>query len=362
MSASTSKLFQPTQVGDLQLAHRVVFAPATRYRVDDTHTPVPLVAEYYEQRASVPGSLLISEATLVAQRAGGAKNTPGIWSDAQISAWKAVTDRVHAKGSFIYLQIWALGRAVQADVLAKENITCVSASDIPLPRRPHAPSTHGARDQGAGFDGVEIHGANGYLIDQFLHPGSNVRTDAYGGSIENRVRFALEVTEAVVKAVGQQKTAFRISPWGTWQEMDFDDPMPTYAHLVTELRDRYPNLAYLHVVEPRADGDQSASSVKEHHSNDFLREIWGSRPFISAGGYTRASAIAVAEEKGDLVAFARPYIANPDLPYRLIHDIALTVGNRALYYALGSVDPKGYTDYPFASPVDLLSSKLAKVL
>ncbi|KAF8196866.1 hypothetical protein K438DRAFT_1585587 [Mycena galopus ATCC 62051] len=359
----STKLFQPTQVGDMQLSHRVVFAPATRYRVDDTHTPVPLVAEYYGQRSTTPGSLLITEATLIAQKAGGAKNTPGVWSDAQISAWKAVTERVHANGSFIYLQIWALGRAVQADVLEKENIECVSASDIPLPGGPkprpltaeeikeymemYAQGAVNAVDK-AGFDGVEIHGANGYLIDQFLHPGSNFRTDEYGGSIENRVRFALEVTEAVVKAVGQKKTAFRISPWGTWQEMHFDDPLPTYAYLVTELRNRYPDLAYLHVVEPRADGDGTALQVKQHHSNDLLRQIWGNKPFISAGGYTRASAIAVTEEKGDLIAFARPYIANPDLPYRLIHDIALTIGDRKLYYALGSVDPKGYTDYPFA--------------
>ncbi|KAJ7857545.1 hypothetical protein B0H13DRAFT_2237701 [Mycena leptocephala] len=335
---STPKLFQPLQVGDMQLAHRVVFAPATRYRVDDTHTPFPHVAEYYEQRASTAGSLLISEATLIAQKAGGARNTPGIWSDDQIAAWKAVTDRVHAKGSFIYLQIWALGRA---------NITCVSASNIPLPGGPtprpltideikeymelYAQAAKNAVHK-AGFDGVEIHGANGYLIDQFLHGRSNTRTDAYGGSVENRARFALEVTEAVVKAVGQKKTAFRISPWGTWQDMQIDDLKPTYGYLITELRNRYPDMAYLHAVEPR----QTAT---------------GHRPFVSAGGYTRASGIAAAEEKGDLIAYARPYIANPDLPYRLIHDIALTIGDRALYYAPGSVDPKGYTDYTFASPI-----------
>ncbi|KAF8215882.1 hypothetical protein K438DRAFT_1799628 [Mycena galopus ATCC 62051] len=242
------------------LSHRVVFAPATRYR-------------YYAQRATTPGSLLITEATLIAQKAGGAKNTPGIWSDEQISVWK------------------------EADVLEKENIECVSASDVPLPGGPiprpltvdeikeymemYAQGAVNAVDK-AGFDGVEIHGANGYLIDQFLHPGSNFRTDEYGGSIENR------------------KTGFRISPWGTWQ----------------------------------ADGDGTALGQKEHHSNDVLREIWGNKPFISAGGYTRASGIA------------------PDLPYRLMHDIALTIGDRKLYYALGSVDPKGYTDYPFASVVE----------
>ncbi|KAJ7272592.1 hypothetical protein B0H12DRAFT_1292307 [Mycena haematopus] len=351
---STPKLFQPTQVGDIQLAHRVVFAPATLYRVDDTHTPVPLVAEYYGQRASTPGSLLITEATLIAQQAGGARNTPGIWSEEQISGWKTVTERAHAKGSLIYLQMWALGRAVQADILAKENSICVSSSDIPLPGGPkprpltvneikeytemYAQAAINAVHK-ARFDGVEIHGANGYLIDQFLHPGSNFRTDAYGGPCR-----------AVVNAVGQKKTAFRISPWGTWQEMHFDDPLPTYAHLVTEFRNLYPDFAYLHVVEPWANGDGSATDVKEHQSNDLLREIWGNKPFISAGGYARASAIAAAEEKGGLIAFARSYIANPDLPYRLVHDIALTVGDRSLYYVLGSVDSKGYTDYAFAAP------------
>ncbi|KAJ6541581.1 hypothetical protein B0H19DRAFT_1077412 [Mycena capillaripes] len=331
---STPKLFQPLQVGDIQLGHRVVFAPATRYRMDDTHTPFPLVAEYYEQRASTAGSLLISEATLIAQRAGGARNTPGIWSDAQIAAWKAVTERVHAKGSFIFLQIWALGRAVQQDILDKEGITCVSASDMPLPGGPkprpltveeikeyaemYAQGAINAVEK-AGFDGVEVHGANGYLIDQFLHEQSNLRTDEYGGSIENRARFALEMTEAVVKAVGQKKTAFRISPWGTWQDMKMDDPIPTYSYLVSQLRERYPDFAYLHAVEPRADGDGTSESMKEYHSNDFLRKIWGDKPFISAGGYSRQSALVVAEEKGDL--------RGPTSP---------------------TDDPKGYTDYTFA--------------
>jgi NADPH2 dehydrogenase len=241
----------------------------------------------------------------------------------------------------MFLQMWALGRAVQAEILEKENITCVSASDIPLPGGPtprpltvdeikeymelYAQAAKNAIDK-AGFDGVEIHGANGYLINQFLHGRSNTRTDAYGGSVENRARFALEVTEAVVKAVGQKKTAFRISPWGTWQgprlnfilftrltlvpDMQIDDLKPTYGYLITELRNRYPDMAYLHAVEPRADGDGTSTTMKEYHSNDFLREIWGDRPFISAGGYTRASGIATAEKKGDLIAYARPYISN----------------------------------------------------
>ena len=177
----------------------------------------------------------------------------------------------------------------------------------------------------AGFDGVEIHAANGFLLDQFLHDRSNIRTDAYGGSPANRARFPLEVTDAIVKAVGQKKTAIRFSPWGTYLgtffsihihclfltflvDMYFADPKPTYAYIVSELRERFPELAYLHVVEPRADGT-STVDVKDGYSNDFIRDIWGDRPLISAGGYTRATAIAAAE-KGELIAFGRPYLAN----------------------------------------------------
>ncbi|KAJ7645906.1 hypothetical protein DFH06DRAFT_1270870 [Mycena polygramma] len=349
---SETKLFQPIQIGDIQLNHGVVFAPATRFRADENHKPLPHVAEYYEQRASTAGSLIITEATLIALRAGASKHSPGIWSDEQISAWKEVTDRVHVKGSFIYLQLWTLGRAFYnySDV-AEANIDYVSASDVPYTGgpKPRALTVDEIREfaelyaqaasnavHKAGFDGVEIHGANGYLLDQFLHHGSNTRTDAYGGSIENRVRFP---------RIGQKKTGFRISPWGTVWGLHYDNMQLTFAHLVTQLRGRYPDLAYLHVVEPRAD---DPVGIKEGHSNDFVREIWGKKPFISAGGYTRETAIDVAEEKGDLVAFARPYIANPDLPYRLLHDVALAVGDRAMYYVPGSVDPKGFTDYPFA--------------
>ncbi|KAJ6541606.1 NADH:flavin oxidoreductase/NADH oxidase [Mycena capillaripes] len=366
---SIPKLFQPIQVGDIQLHHRVVFAPTTRFRADDNHTPLPHVAEYYEQRASTPGGLLIAEATLIARRAGGAKHAPGIWSDEQIAAWRKITDRVHAKGSFMYLQLWAMGRAFyNYDKIEDAGIPHISASDVPLtgeakPRpitldeiKEHLEWFSQAASNAvnkAGFDGVEIHGANGYLIDQFLHDRSNLRTDAYGGSIENRARFGLEVVDAVVKAVGQKKTALRLSPWGTWQDMEFNggDPKPTYTYLVTQLRDRYPELAYLHVVEPRVNGSDTLAVVPEGHSNDFIRKIWGKKPLVSAGGYTRQTAVAVTEEKGDLVAFCRSYISNPDLPYRLLHDIALAVGDRALYYAPGSPDPKGFTDYPFAAPV-----------
>ncbi|KAJ7760116.1 FMN-linked oxidoreductase, partial [Mycena maculata] len=340
------KLFQLTRVGDIELGHRVVFAPTTRFRADANHAPLPHVADYYAQRASTPGSLLISEATFIAPRAGGCKYPPGIWSDEQITAWKKVTDTVHAKGSYMYLQLWALGRAAEAATLAEEGLPYVSASDVPV-EDGQAPrpltveeiqeyvqlyATAASNDvHKAGFDGVEIHAANGYLPDQFLHDRSNLRTDAYGGSVENRTRFPLEVSEAVVKAVGQKKTVIRpVEDADSPLDMYFVHPKPTYAHLVTALHDLYPELAYLHVIEPRADGIETVEA-KAGYSNDF-REIWGDRPLISAGGYTGETALAVAEKKGDLVAFGRPYIANPDLPYRLLHGIALTVGNRALYY------------------------------
>ncbi|KAF7314909.1 hypothetical protein MIND_00004700 [Mycena indigotica] len=360
--ASPSKLFQPTRIGDIELSNRVVFAPATRLRADSDHVVLPHVAEYYEQRASVAGTLLISEATFIAARAGGHRNAPGIWSEEQIAAWKKVTARIHAKGSFIYLQLWAVGRDADPAVLAEEGgFPYVSASNIrhkdrnQVPRplrveelqeylRLYAVAASNAVEK-AGFDGVEIHAANGYLLDQFLHESTNDRVDEYGGElVQNRARFPLEVVDAVVNAVGQRKTGFRISPWGTYNDMTNDNPKPTYTYLVAELGRRFPELAYLHIVEPRVDGSRTLDFVKEGHSNDFLRAIWGDRPLISAGGYTRESAMEAAE-KGDLVAFARLFIANPDLPWRLMHDFPLTLGNRAFYYAPGSSDPTGYTDY-----------------
>ncbi|KAJ7608783.1 hypothetical protein FB45DRAFT_1067263 [Roridomyces roridus] len=363
---SSPKLFQPIRVGDIELAHRVIFAPATRFRADANHVPLPHVAEYYEQRANTPGSLLVTEATFIAPQAGGYNNAPGIWSEEQIAAWKKITDAVHAKGSYVFMELWAVGRPADAAVLAADGFPLVGPSAIPVAGQAEIPraltieeiqeyvqlystAASNAVHRG-GFDGIEIGAPNGYLIDQFLHDGSNVRKDLYGGSVENRARFPLEVAEAVVKVIGQEKTGFRISPWGTYNDMHFTDPkdpQATFTYLVTELRERFPELAYLHVVEPRADGPETVE-LKAGRSNDFIREIWGESPLISAGGHTRETALAVAEEKGDLVAFARSFIANPDLPYRLLHDVPLTVGDRSLYYCPGNLDPKGYTDYPFA--------------
>ncbi|KAF7344506.1 putative inactive dehydrogenase EasA [Mycena sanguinolenta] len=354
---STSKLFQPALVGDIELSHRIVYAPTTRLRADASHAPLPLVAEYYQQRASTPGSLLISEATFIAARAGGYKHAPGIWSEAQIAAWKKITDAVHAKGAYMYLQLWALGRAAEVDVLAEEGLQneYVSASDVPIPGRqaPRALTEEEIQEyiqfyataasnavHKAGFDGVEIHAANGFLLDQFLHDRSNLRTDAYGGSVENRARFPLEVAEAVVKAVGQKKTAICTSSIPNQPTPTSSPSSATSIQSSRTYTSSSPALTAWRLWTSKTDIQMTSSAISG-----------GTAPLISAGGYTRETAIAAAEEKGDLIAFSRPYIANPDLPYRLLHGISLAVGNRALYYAPGSVDPKGYTDYPFAAPV-----------
>ncbi|KAJ8586081.1 FMN-linked oxidoreductase, partial [Rhizopogon salebrosus TDB-379] len=330
-------------------------------RGQDDHVPGPQAAAYYSQRGSTPGTLLITEATFISQNAGGLDNVPGIYTEAHVEGWKKITDAVHEKGSFIYLQLWALGRAAEPAVLAKENNSpYVSASPIPLPGRPEgevpralttdeikeyipAYVTAAKNAIRAGFDGVEVHGANGYLIDQFIQDVSNNRTDEYGGSIENRARFALEVVDAVVEAVGAERTGFRLSPWNLYQGMGMTDPKPQFSYVVEQLRKH--QLAYLHIVEP---------STSEHNS-DFLRDIWAANEgstFMSNNGHDRKSAIETADNKGGLVSFGRLFMPNPDLPFRLLKDIALAKGDYATWYVSGDLTPTGYSDWPFAREND----------
>ncbi|KAJ7478762.1 hypothetical protein B0H11DRAFT_2281125 [Mycena galericulata] len=368
MSSSTTKLFQPIKVGTVALQHRVVLAPLTRYRASGgkEHVPyIPLVADYYSQRASKPGSLLITEATFIAARAGGYEHVPGIWSPEQIKAWKVVTDAVHSKGSFIFMQFWALGRTANPDQLQAEDpsFPYVSASDVQLTWKAPRPLTiqeikeyvglyvQAAKNaMEAGFDGVEIHNANGYLLDQFLQDVTNKRTDEYGGSIENRARFTLEVVDAIVATIGAEKTAIRFSPWSPFQGMGMTDPLPTFSYVISQLVVRHPTLAYIHLVEPRISGNvnREESAIGAQESNDALRAIWAPRPVIRAGGFTRDSAIEAAQN-GDLVAFGRFYISNPDLPTRLEKNIPLNVYDRTTFYLPGENSPRGYTDHPFAA-------------
>ncbi|OCH86991.1 NADH:flavin oxidoreductase/NADH oxidase [Obba rivulosa] len=349
--SSVPRLFQSAQVGELSLSHRVVLAPLTRIRASRAHVIREFAADYYAQRASTAGTLLVSEGTIISPEAGGYPNLP------------EVTDAVHAKGSYIFLQLWALGRAALPQALEAEGFhsSYISASDIRLstsscaPRpvtvpeiksyvKKYAIAAHTAVHD-AGFDGVELHGANGYLVDQFIQDVSNKRTDDYGGSVEKRCNFALEIIEEVVKAVGATKAAIRLSPWGDHNDMHMDNPVPTFSYLVKELLKRFPDLAYIHVVEPRASGDGDRDMHREE-SNDFIRNIWAPRPLISTGGYTRELALKHAEQTDDLIGFGRPFISNPDLARRLRDNIPLAKWDRSTFYI--PEDPFGYVDYPFA--------------
>lgn len=357
-----STLLKPMRVGALPLKHGIVLAPLTRYRADENHVPLPIVKDYYQQRASVPGTMIITEGTFISPQAGGFANVPGIWNQAQIQAWREITDAVHENGSFIVCQLWAIGRAANSDILARTGHHVVSASDLPIDAdssKPQPLSEEGiqlfindyataARNAiAAGFDAVEIHGANGYLCDQFLQDVCNKRMDRWGGSIENRARFGFEVAKAVAAAIGADRTGYRMSPWSPFQGMKMDDPIPQFSCLAQQLR--VLGIAYIHIVQSRISGavdvDVDAEPV------DFLLDIWKGAPgaAILAGGFTPESGAATAEKYKDVpvaIAFGRSYLANPDLPYRIEHSIKLNSYNRATFYT--PKDPVGYIDYSFS--------------
>ncbi|KAI1617327.1 hypothetical protein EDD36DRAFT_431104 [Exophiala viscosa] len=382
--AADERLFSPLKLGNLNLAHRVALAPLTRFRANDQHVPLDMVAEYYAQRASTPGTLLIAEATFISPRASGIANAPGIWSHQQISAWKRVTDAVHAKGCFMILQLWALGRKCDPNFLARAEggpYPVVSASAVPeqdgspIPREMTREevkqfindyATAAQNAMLAGFDGVEMHGANGYLIDQFLQESCNKRTDEYGGSVENRSRFGLEVTEAVIKAVGDsRKVAMRLSPWSstdptatTGTGMSTQDAaapvVAQFSHIISELKKL--DLAYLHLVESRVAGGDAGTAIYPGFTgrNDPFVKIWGAggnkTPIVLAGGFTPDSARKVVGEhyarEKLCIAFGRYYISTPDLPFRLRKGLALNPYDRCTFYKVMSSE--GYTDYPFS--------------
>ncbi|GAB7352843.1 hypothetical protein MBLNU459_g3452t1 [Dothideomycetes sp. NU459] len=359
--AANSKLFEPLQIGNVKLSNRLAMAPLTRFRADDSHVQLPFVKEYYAQRASYPGTLLITEATPVSERAGGYPNVPGIYNDAQIKAWKAITDAVHEKGSYIYLQLWALGRAANPEYL-KNKLGHAFKSSSAVPMSDDSPTPEPLTDEEihifindyaqaaknavvAGFDGVEIHGANGYLIDQFTQDNCNKRTDKWGGSVENRSRFGLEVTKAIVDAIGADKVGIRLSPWSTFQGMKMDDPVPQFTHLIEGLKKF--KLAYIHLVESRIQGN---ADVEATEKIDFAIDTWGNTsPILVAGGFKPASAQRLVEEYNDkdvVVVFGRSFISTPDLVYRIREGIELSPSDRATYY--NSKSEKGYIDYPFS--------------
>ncbi|KAI9255064.1 hypothetical protein BDA99DRAFT_562345 [Phascolomyces articulosus] len=352
-------LFEPIKVGTCQLQHRVVHAPLTRLRNTEDNIPTDLVAEYYSQRAT-EGGLLIAEATAVSSKTGGYPRIPGVFTKEQQEGWSKVIQGVHGKGGYIFSQLWHGGRA-GSSLFLENNLAPFAPSPIAIrgdnqftntryevPReatqddikdfiQQYITAAKNAID--AGFDGVEIHAANGYLIHQFISSSSNKRTDIYGGSIKNRARFVLELTEAVVNAIGAERTAIRFSPWGgSHLDVDDDTPYETYSHILKKLD---PKLAYVHFVEPR---DDFLRIPDLENSLDPFRKVWKDNPFITAGGYTtRPETIsAVSQETGNLVAIGRAFTSNPDLVYRLKNDLPLSKHQRDYFY---TTDAIGYTDY-----------------
>ena len=352
------------QIGRCALKHRVVMAPMTRLRANDDHVPEDMVYQYYTQRASVPGTLLITEATFISSKSRGRdENAPGIFTSEQVQAWRRITREVHRRGSFIFMQLWHVGRAARQHALEKAGLDMVSSSDVPISDdhgtpRPmdtveiweciHSFADAAQNAVAAGFDGVEIHAANGYLIDQFTQDTCNRRTDEWGGSVENRSRFCLEVAGAVATAIGGDRTAVRLSPFSDFQGMRMRDPVPQFSHLISRLRAL--GLAYLHLVEPRISGNIE-KIASEAESLDFALDAWDKAgPVILAGGYTLARAERTLECRlsGEAVAlaFGRPFISNPDLPFRLANNIGLVEPDREDFYRVKS--PKGYIDHEFS--------------
>jgi len=350
-------IFSPIKLGSLELPNRIFMAPMTRNRASDT-VPNAMMAEYYRQRASA--GLIITEGSQISEQAVGYPATPGIHSEAQVEGWKQVTDAVHDAGGHIYLQLWHCGRVSHPDF--HEGEPAVGPSSIrpdgdaftfeglkpfEMPRELSVAEIEAVikdyrqgaiNAMAAGFDGVEIHGANGYLLDQFLRDGSNQRNDAYGGSLENRTRLILEVTQAVCDAVGAERVGIRLSPLQPFNDMKDSDPEATFSYVVEKLN--HFGLAYLHVTEM---GSEAPGAAGPAFNIGKLREVWKGL-YITNGGFDNARGnSAISEGRADAVAFGVPFLANPDLVTRLKAEAELNAPDMDTFYG---GDEHGYTDYP----------------
>lgn len=360
-------LFDTLQLGDITLQNRIIMAPLTRMRSKQPgNVPYAINAEYYAQRATA--GLIISEATQISQQGQGYPATPGIHSPEQVTGWKLVTDALHKKGGKIFLQLWHVGRISHSSHQPDGKPPVAPSGIKPTGKvftadwkqadyeTPHALTIpeiesiledyrHSAQNaKQAGFDGVEVHGANGYLLDQFLQDGSNKRDDRYGGSIENRARLLLEAVDVAVGVWGKGRVGVRLSPYGTFNDMSDSDPVALFTYVLEQLNSR--SIAYVHVIEPRATSAGGSDAVAQDapSASKLFRKSFAGM-FVSAGGYTPETAkLAVQNGDADAVAFGRLYIANPDLPERIKAGAALNSYNRATFY--GGAE-KGYTDYPY---------------
>ncbi|MBT9489842.1 MAG: alkene reductase [Rubrivivax sp.] len=363
-----TSLFDPTSAGALQLANRIVMAPLTRNRSPNA-VPPAIVATYYAQRASA--GLLVTEATAISHQGQGYADVPGLYAPEQLAGWKKVTDAVHTAGGRIVVQLWHVGRVSHVDLqpgggapVAPSAITAKTKTvlirdgqpvfvDTSAPRALDIQEIPGIVDDyrraalaavnDAGFDGVEIHGANGYLIDQFLKTGSNQRTDAYGGSIENRARFLLEVTQAVADAIGGGRTGIRLSPVTPANDASDNDATALFHHVVRGLAPM--GLAFLHVIEGSTGGPRELPDRPFDYAalKAAYRAAGGQGAWMVNNGYDKALAEQAVADGADLVAFGRPYISNPDLVRRLRENAPLAKPDRATFYGGGAA---GYTDYP----------------
>lgn len=357
--AGDMDLFSQYRMGDLTLPNRIVMAPMTRNRAGDADVPVLLTVTYYVQRASA--GMIITEGSQVSPQGVGYVHTPGIYSEAQVAGWKKVTEAIHRNGGRIFIQLWHVGRVSHPDFLGGDLPVAPSAlpvegfvhtpggkKPIPVPRalktdevpdivRQFRQAAENAR--AAGFDGVEIHGANGYLLDQFLRSGSNKRTDVYGGNLENRARLPLEVTKAVIEVWGRDRVGYRISPHNNANSMSDANPLETFSYFTRELNKT--GLGYLHLIEPI--GGRAGFVPPEARLGPTLRRIF-ERTFILNGGYGLQSGNeAIIRGEADLIAFGVPFLANPDLPERFRQNEPLNEPDMATFYVGGA---KGYTDYP----------------
>ncbi|ODN73271.1 hypothetical protein L202_07823 [Cryptococcus amylolentus CBS 6039] len=371
MSATQSpQLFTPIQVGDYELKHKIVMAPLTRLRAGAKDAiPSDWAIKYYTQRAS-EGGLIVSEGTFIAAEHKGYDYVPGIYTPEHIAAWKKITDGVHSKGGRIFCQLWVLGRAADPAVIPVVYSAGSVEDPEPSPfksdevKKPLVPLQEEDMDRlvgyyeqaaknsiEAGFDGVEIHGANGYILDQFLQTNSNDRTDQYGGSIENRTRFPLRVLNAVCAAIGPKRVGIRMSPFSEFQAMRMKEPLDTFVPWAETIAKAQPELAYVHAIEGRG----FTVAEDQWYQNDTLAPIreavvkhGKSIKFISAGGYTPQKALKHAEEfPGDLVCFGRSFISNPDLPNRVLKGYPIRKYERPTFYAQTA---EGYIDYEDYAP------------
>ncbi|ODV64894.1 NADH:flavin oxidoreductase/NADH oxidase [Hyphopichia burtonii NRRL Y-1933] len=394
VSLKDTKVFSPIKVGENEISHKIVMAPSARTRAALNEEPSDLQLKHYNDRTQFPGSLVIAEGTVLSPKTGGVWGAPGIYNHSQVQGWKKITQTIHDNNSFISLQLWACGRVTDPKFAQYHQLPVVAPSVV-YTGKEHQQSfeelgielkslstsevealikneyTQGAKNaMAAGFDYIEIHAAHGYLIESFLHPSTNKRTDKYGGSIENRARFLLEVVDHLVGLVGASKVAIRLSPWSSYNSMitvkEEVHPYTTFSYVVNELQRRADNgnqLAYISLVEPRVSGAENLEKRDQVGDNEFIRKIWKGT-LIRAGNYTYDAPdfkqlLSDVDDDRTLVAFARFFTSNPDLPQRLYQGSELAPYDRSTFYTKSA---KGYNTFPALNEKSTLNDEQADAL